>query len=162
MKTCLLVLGLVLSVLHAAAQSGPDNCVFCAIAAGKLPAEIVYRDDAVIAFMDHAPRNPGHLLVVPLSHSVNVLDTPPETWAHVATVAQRLALALQHTDLSAEGFNFISNAGLAADQSVFHLHLHVVPRFTGETTIEGPLPRAAPGDLAANAAKIRAALRQPE
>lgn len=158
MKSCVLLLGFVFSVLTAAAQATADTCVFCAIAAGKLPAEIVYRDDTTLAFMDHAPRNPGHVLVVPIAHSVNVIDTPPETWAHVAKVAQHIALAIQRTDLKAEGFNFIANSGLAANQSVFHLHLHVVPRFPGEITIEGPLPRARPADLTAAATQIRAAL----
>lgn len=135
-------------------------CVFCAIAEKKIPAPIIYEDDLAVAFMDRAPRNPGHVLVIPRAHSVDFLDAPPATIAHLAIVAQKIATAIKHTDLVAEGFNFMSNTGTAAGQSVFHLHLHLIPRFKTEPpgTAAGEKAIVPPAELEAVAAKIRAAL----
>ncbi len=146
----------------AAAETAPAPCVFCEIAAGRTGQadREVYRDDLAVAFMDRAPRNPGHVLVVPLRHAENALEVPPATLAHLAVVAQRLAQAIRRTDLRAEGFNLQTNAGRAAGQTVFHLHVHVIPRFAGEPP-PGEKAVAAPADLAAAAAKIRAALAAP-
>jgi diadenosine tetraphosphate (Ap4A) HIT family hydrolase len=137
-------------------------CGFCAIAAGAgtAPATVVYRDERVVAFMDRAPRNPGHVLVVPREHAADALAVPPETLGHMAQVAQRIAQAIRRTDLKAEGFNLIANNGKAAGQTVFHPHLHVVPRFAGEpAAVAGEQRPVQPAEeLAAVAAKIRAAL----
>ncbi len=146
-----------------AVRAAEQTCVFCEIAAGKGAAEasVVYRDERVVAFMDRAPRNPGHVLVVPREHADDALTVPPATLGHLVQVAQRIARAIGRTDLKAEGFNLISNNGKAAGQTVFHLHLHVVPRFAGEpaTAAAGePRPVRPAEELAAIAAKIRAAL----
>lgn len=146
-----------------AAEPAPAPCIFCEIAAGRTnqPAREVYRDDLVVAFMDRAPRNPGHVLVVPIRHAENALDTPPATTARLAVTAQKIAQAIRRTDLRAEGFNLQSNSGRAAGQTVFHFHVHVIPRFAGETPAGAEKVAAAPADLEAAAAKIRAALAAP-
>jgi histidine triad (HIT) family protein len=134
-------------------------CVFCDIAGGKLSAEnVIYRDDLVVAFMDRAPRNPGHVLVVPIIHADGLLDVPPATLARLPQVAQRVATAITKTDLRAEGFTLTSNTGTAAGQSVRHLHLHVIPRFKGEPPNRGEDNIAPPAEVTAVAAKLRVVL----
>lgn len=141
-------------------------CVFCEIAAGTRDAtRVVYRDDTVVAFLDRAPRNAGHVLVVPRRHADNILDVSPATLARVAEVAQSIAQAIKRTDLRAEGYTVQSNTGAAAGQTVFHLHFHVIPRFRGEPPAGGEKAIAPEPELAVAAAKIRAALaakRDPE
>lgn len=108
------------------------DCVFCQIVAGCAPASVVYRDDACIAFMDTTPVNAGHLLVVPLEHATFLADLDRQTGAALFMVAQRLSAAVRRSGLRAEGINFLLADGEAAGQEVFHVHLHVVPRFSGD------------------------------
>lgn len=140
----------------------PRACVFCDIAAGKTAQSsmIVYRDELVVAFMDRAPRNPGHVLVVPIRHADGILDVPASTAARMIAVAQKVAVAIKKTDMKADGFNLQSNTGSAAGQSVFHLHLHVIPRFVGEPPNLGEKNIAPAEDLAAVAKKLRAILSE--
>ena len=146
-----------LGMMVAFAADGPKPCVFCEIVSGQRPAAIVYRDDTVLAFMDIAPRNPGHVLVVPVRHADNLLELPPATARDMMAVAQRIARALKATDLKTEGIQVLMNTGKAAGQEVFHAHLHVIPRFSGEP--EPPdKQRKGLAELAAVAAKIRAQL----
>lgn len=146
---------------EARAEGAPD-CVFCAIATGKRDAAIVHRDQLVVAFLDHAPRNPGHVLVVPVAHADDIVVTPAATAERMMVVGQRIARALRRTDLRAEGFNFILNTGASAGQTVFHAHLHVMPRHAGDQPAgaDHQRSRVAPEVLAPVAAKIRAALAQ--
>jgi histidine triad (HIT) family protein len=133
-------------------------CVFCRIVAGQAPAAVVYRDAAVVAFMDRAPFNPGHVLIVPVAHADNFLETPPETLAAMMRAAQRLGRAIQRTDLRCEGFRVGMNTGEAAGQTVFHVHLHLIPRFTGDGKQHSEDNIVPLAQLEATAAKIRAAL----
>ncbi|MDX1534513.1 MAG: HIT family protein [Thermoplasmata archaeon] len=110
----------------------PD-CVFCSIVAGDLPGSFVYEDDRVVAFLDIRPVNPGHLMVIPRNHAPLLADVDEETGAHVFRVAHRLAQALRESGLRAEGVNLFLADGEAAFQEVPHLHLHVFPRFKGDT-----------------------------
>ena len=109
-----------------------DDCIFCAIVSGTVPASIVYADDAVTAFMDSAPINAGHLLVVPRRHVMALSGLDEETGARLFTVATRLGRALRHSGVRCEGINLLLADGAAAFQEVFHVHLHVVPRFIGD------------------------------
>ncbi len=109
-----------------------ENCVFCAIIAGASPASIVYQDENCIAFMDIRPVNPGHLLVVPRQHAATLAEIPPETAGHIFQVGQKLDAALRHSGLKCEGVNLLVADGPAAGQEVFHVHLHVLPRFRGD------------------------------
>jgi diadenosine tetraphosphate (Ap4A) HIT family hydrolase len=108
------------------------TCVFCRIVAGELPGTFVYRDDRCAAFMDIKPVTPGHLLVVPLKHATHLADLESATAAHLMQVGQVLAAALRGSDLRCEGVNFFLADGAAAGQEVFHVHLHVFPRFQGD------------------------------
>ena len=109
-----------------------DGCIFCAIVAGRAEASIVHEDDEIIAFLDLHPVTPGHLLVVPKRHSVGLEDTDPDTGRRVWSVAHDLAGALRRSSLRTEGINLLLCDGEAAFQTVFHLHLHVIPRFEGD------------------------------
>ena len=108
------------------------SCVFCRILAGELPGTFVYRDDRCAAFMDIKPVTPGHLLVIPLNHATHLADLDPAAAAHLMEVGHRLAGALRGSGLRCEGVNFFLADGEAAGQEVFHVHLHVLPRFQGD------------------------------
>ena len=108
------------------------NCVFCDIIAGKIEASIIYRDTCVCAFMDIQPVNPGHVLVVPTAHAVGLSDISAEDAAAVFLTARRIACALKSAGLRCEGVNLFLADGEAAMQEVFHFHLHVFPRFSGD------------------------------
>lgn len=105
--------------------------MFCAIAAGVAPAIRIYEDDNYLAILDIRPFTRGHTLVIPKQHSVDLTDTPPETLAEMATIGQRIARAARATEL-ADATNIGINDGRAAFQSVFHIHLHVLPRRNGD------------------------------
>lgn len=113
-------------------SAAEKTCPFCEIAAGRLEASMIWRDATVMAFLSIGPRNPGHVLVVPVQHAEGVLDLPAATAHHMFDVAQRMARAIKKTDIVAKGFTLKMNTGAAAGQSVFHAHLHVIPRFAGE------------------------------
>jgi diadenosine tetraphosphate (Ap4A) HIT family hydrolase len=107
-------------------------CVFCEIVAGTAPAIRVYEDDGYLGFLDIRPFTRGHTLVIPKEHSVDLTDTPATTLAGMAEVGQRIARATRASGLGATGTNFAINDGKSAFQSVFHIHLHVVPRRDGD------------------------------
>jgi len=105
------------------------DCIFCKILAGESEVSLVYRDETCAAFMDIQPINPGHLLVVPLRHSADLSELKEEEGAKIFAVAQRLASALRRSGVRCEGVNLFLADGEAAMQEVFHVHLHVVPRY---------------------------------
>ncbi|MGW1186319.1 HIT family protein [Streptomyces drozdowiczii] len=109
-----------------------SGCIFCAIATGQADASIVYEDDSVIAFMDLQPVTPGHLLVVPKTHTVGLEDLDEDIGIQIWKVAHQLARALRRSGLRCEGVNLLLADGEAAFQEVFHVHLHVFPRFAGD------------------------------
>ena len=109
-----------------------SDCVFCDILSGKLPASIVYQDERCTAFMDIQPVNSGHVLVIPNRHAAFLADLNEETGGHMFRVAQRLARALRNSGVRCEGINFFLADGAAAMQDVFHVHLHVFPRYRGD------------------------------
>lgn len=106
--------------------------MFCGIAAGREPASVVHTDDEVMAFCDIAPFTPGHLLVIPRRHATYLADLDPDTGAAVFGVAQRLAAGLRRSGLRCDGVNLFLADGAAAFQEVFHVHLHVIPRWRGD------------------------------
>ena len=108
------------------------GCIFCAIATGEADASIVYEDDSVIAFMDRQPVTPGHLLVVPKTHTVGLEDLDEDVGIQIWKVAHQLARVLRRSGLRCEGVNLFLADGEAAFQEVFHVHLHVFPRFAGD------------------------------
>jgi histidine triad (HIT) family protein len=108
----------------------PD-CLFCRIIAGELPSQRVDEDERTVAFMDISPATRGHALVVPRNHAADLLEADPDDLAAVVVAAQRLARrAVQR--LGADGVNLINSCGAAAWQTVFHLHIHVIPRYADD------------------------------
>ena len=137
-----------------------DPCIFCEIVAGRAPAAFLCDDPAVAAFMDIRPINPGHMLVVPKRHAVLLHELDDETAGRLLQVAARLAGALRQSGVRLDGYNVFLADGEAAGQAVFHVHLHVIPRFAGdnlEITV-GDRPVLEPPDLEPVAAAIRGAL----
>ena len=108
------------------------NCIFCAIIAGQLPASVVFRDEFCLAFMDIRPVTPGHTLVVPIQHAASLAELDEATFGHLSQGAQHVAAALRRSGLQCEGVNLFLADGVAAGQEVFHVHLHVLPRFRGD------------------------------
>jgi histidine triad (HIT) family protein len=129
----------------------PD-CIFCKIVAGELPGQIVEEDERTIAFMDINPATRGHLLVVPRAHAADLTVIDAEDLAAVARSAQRLA-RLQQERLGADGVNLLNSCGAQAWQTVFHFHLHVIPRYAGDPLRLPWTP--APGDRDEIAAAAR-------
>ena len=107
-------------------------CVFCAIVASEAPAIRIHEDDEFLAILDIRPFSPGHTLVFPKRHTVDLTDTPAPTVAAMAKIGQRIARAARMSGLHADGNNVVINDGKSAFQSVFHIHLHVVPRQSGD------------------------------
>jgi len=108
------------------------SCVFCAIVNGDAPAVRIYEDDDYLAILDIRPIVRGHTLVIPKKHTVDLTDTPPSTLADMTRIAQRIGQAARASELKADGNNIAINDGKAAFQSVFHVHLHVAPRRSGD------------------------------
>jgi histidine triad (HIT) family protein len=111
-------------------MSDPD-CVFCKILARELPATIVDEDERTIAFMDINPATRGHLLVIPRAHSSDLLTVAPDDLAAVALASQRLASRMRER-LGADGVNLVNSCGAIAWQTVFHFHVHVIPRYADD------------------------------
>lgn|SRR5690606_11941373 len=109
-----------------------QGCIFCAIAARQAEASVVYEDETVVVFMDLNPVTPGHILVVPRSHAVGLEDLDEATGVHVWSVGHKMARALRRSPLRCEGINLLLCDGEAAFQTVFHFHLHVIPRYAGD------------------------------
>jgi histidine triad (HIT) family protein len=131
-----------------------DDCIFCKIAAGELPATIIDEDERTLAFMDISPATRGHALVIPRDHSVDVYEIDPEDLQAVAIAAQRIARKARDR-LGADGVNLLHSSGAAAWQTVFHFHVHVIPRYDGDPLKLPWVP--APGDkdeIAAAAAEL--------
>jgi histidine triad (HIT) family protein len=108
------------------------SCVFCDILAGESPASMVYEDQRIAAFMDIQPVNSGHVLIVPRIHVANLADLEEGLAGDMFQVSARLAMAIRRTDLRCEGINLFLADGRAAGQEIFHVHLHVIPRFSGD------------------------------
>jgi len=108
------------------------ECIFCDIVAGRADASFVYRDELCSAFMDIQPVNPGHVLVVPNGHASDLAETAPATWSRIAEVARKIGAVLRTSNVRCEGVNLFLADGEAAGQEVFHAHLHVFPRFSGD------------------------------
>ena len=135
-------------------MNDPD-CLFCKIVVGELPAQIVAEDQRTVAFMDINPATRGHLLVVPRAHSRDLLEISTEDFVATALGAKDLARRVSER-LGADGVNLLNSCGRAAWQTVFHFHIHVIPRYQGDPLRLPWIP--GPGDaqeIAAAAAELR-------
>jgi diadenosine tetraphosphate (Ap4A) HIT family hydrolase len=106
-------------------------CIFD-ILAGSAPADFVHQDHLCVAFMDIRPINPGHVLVVPRQHAAQLTELAPQSVGHILQVAQRVDAALRTSGIQCDGVNLFLADGRPAGQEVMHVHLHVIPRFTGD------------------------------
>ena len=109
-----------------------NDCIFCKIMTGIAPASVVYEDELCKVFLDIQPVTPGHLLVVPKQHIVGLSDLPEDLGGHLFQVGQRMAAILRKSSIPCEGINFFLADGAVAFQTVFHVHLHVIPRTKGD------------------------------
>jgi histidine triad (HIT) family protein len=131
------------------------ECLFCGIVAGATPSQTIDSDERTVAFMDINPATPGHALVVPRQHSADLLEISPEDLTATVLAAQRLARHMKKV-LEADGINLINACGAAAWQTVFHFHIHVVPRYEDDPLKLPWVPEAGdPDEIAAVAAKLR-------
>ena len=132
-----------------------DDCLFCKIAAGEIPAQLVDEDEHTVAFMDINPWTRGHALVIPRRHSTNLYDIGEDDLAHTISGAQRLARRMKER-LGCDGVNLINSSEPAAWQTIFHFHIHVIPRYDDDP-LELPVrPERVPDEqLAEVAAEIR-------
>lgn len=138
------------------------DCIFCAIAAGRAPAEVIFEDDETVAFLDINPAAPGHTLIISRRHYRNLFDLDPEAGAAVMRTAVRVARALREA-LSPDGMNLVQANERAAFQSVFHFHVHLVPRWLGDGIASPWRQRpASAATLREMGARIRQALASGE
>jgi histidine triad (HIT) family protein len=115
---------------------GDPGCVFCKIVAGELPARFPYADETVVSFLDIAPATPGHALVVPRVHRRDLWEIEDDELAAVSVTARKVAAALREA-LTAPGMWLHHVSGEAAAQDVFHYHVHVIPRYAGDSVQPG-------------------------
>lgn len=109
-----------------------ENCIFCQIIEGKSPVSIVYEDEKIIVFPTTEPVNTAHMLIVPKMHAPYLADMDEETTLHVIKFAGKVSEAIRRSGYKCEGINWFLADGEAAEQEVFHFHLHVYPRFAGD------------------------------
>jgi histidine triad (HIT) family protein len=133
----------------------PDPCIFCGIVAGEVPGQIIDSDENTIAFMDINPATRGHALVVPRTHSADLFEISDEDLSHTMLAARRLAQRIREV-LEPDGFNLLNSCGDAAWQTVFHFHIHVIPRYEDDPLklpwVPGP---GDPDEIASVAEQLR-------
>jgi histidine triad (HIT) family protein len=136
-------------------SSATADCLFCRILAGELPAQIVAEDERTVSFMDINPATRGHALVIPRAHAEDLYETDPQDVGATALAAQRLALDARDR-LGADGVNILNACRPAAWQTVFHYHVHVIPRYADDPLRLPWIPQAGDMDeIAAAAAELR-------
>jgi histidine triad (HIT) family protein len=132
-----------------------SDCLFCGIVAGDVPAQIVDSDEHTVAFMDISPATKGHALVVPREHSADLMEVSDDDLARTMDAARRLARRMDEV-LKPDGFNVLNSCRPAAWQTVFHFHVHVVPRYDDDPLKLPWVPSEGdPDEIAAVAEKIR-------
>jgi histidine triad (HIT) family protein len=132
-----------------------EDCIFCKVLAGEIPSEGVYEDEHAVAVMDINPWTRGHAVVFPRQHAADVFEIDDAELGHVAVAAKRLAAKMRDT-LGCDGVNLLQSNGAAAWQTIFHLHVHVIPRYEDDPLELPTRPRPAkPEELAEVAQVIR-------
>ncbi len=105
-----------------------DNCIFCKIAAGEIPSKTLYEDDDFRVILDLGPATRGHALILPKSHYANLYELPDEVAGKAFILAKKMAARMTEK-LHCDGFNLVQNNGEVAGQTVFHFHIHLIPRY---------------------------------
>lgn len=129
-------------------------CIFCKIAAGEIPSYKVYEDDDVLAFLDIAPVNPGHALVIPKKHYANLEEIPEEELVKIIKVVKKVGKSVKEK-LDAQGYNVFVNNDPAAGQIIPHLHFHIIPRKEGDGLGLWPQGKYAEGEADEIAGKFK-------
>ncbi len=112
-----------------------DNCIFCKLANGDIPTRTIYEDESFRVFLDAAPATKGHALIVPKDHAANLYELPDETAAKTLVLAKKMATHMTEK-LGCDGFNIVQNNGEIAGQTVFHFHMHLIPRFKDDANMD--------------------------
>ena len=123
-----------------------EECLFCKIAKGEIPCSKVYENDNVLAFLDIAPVNKGHVLVIPKNHYENVLDVDEDILKEVISVVQKVAIGVKK-GVNADGIVISQNNGKIAGQVIMHLHFHVIPRFKEDELGKWPQGKYKDGEM---------------
>lgn len=131
-----------------------NDCIFCKFVSKNIPTASIYEDDIVYAFLDIEPLNIGHTLVISKEHYRNIYDVPEEILGHMNTVAKKIAIK-QKELLGAEGINIHMNNEKPAGQSVFHAHIHVMPRYEGDGFADWVRPKHTLDEVFAVADKLK-------
>ena len=108
-----------------------DNCIFCKIANGEVPTRTLYEDEKFRVILDQGPATKGHALILPKDHYVDLFELPEESAGDVMKLAKKMITKMREK-LGCEGFNLVQNNGYLAGQTVFHFHLHLIPRYSGD------------------------------
>lgn len=108
-----------------------ENCIFCKIANGEIPSATLYEDEEFRVILDLGPASKGHALILPKAHAANLYELPDEMAAKAMLLAKKMAKKMTEA-LNCDGLNVVQNNGEAAGQTVFHFHMHVIPRYTGD------------------------------
>ena len=109
-----------------------DNCIFCKIANGEIPAATLYEDEDFRVILDLGPASKGHALILPKAHASNIYELSDDMAAKAMVLAKKMASAMTEA-LKCDGFNIVQNNGECAGQTVFHFHMHLIPRYNGDT-----------------------------
>ena len=112
-----------------------QDCIFCKIARKEIPGHIIYEDKQILAFLDISQTTKGHTLIIPKQHSKDIFDTTPTTMEAIFAITPRIANALKKA-FGFEGLNMVNNSGIHAGQTVFHYHVHLIPRYALEDTFD--------------------------
>lgn len=116
-----------------------ENCIFCKIANGEIPSKTIYEDEEFRVILDLGPATKGHALILPKNHYANLFELPEETAKKVIVLAKKLGSQMVEK-LQADGFNLVQNNGETAGQTVFHFHMHLIPRYKGDNQKIGWVP----------------------
>jgi histidine triad (HIT) family protein len=134
-----------------------DSCIFCKIVRKEAPSSVIYEDDEVLAFMDIRPVAEGHALVISKEHFENIFDVPEDVICRIHKIVKRVALALKET-IKPDGISIVQQNGSAANQDIFHIHVHLIPRYEGQKMRFGEATSMAREKLDRVAEKINSAL----
>lgn len=116
-----------------------DTCIFCKIANGEIPAKTIYEDEEFRVILDLGPATKGHALILPKNHYANLFELPEEDAKKVIVIAKKMAAKMKK-NLNCDGFNLMQNNGESAGQTVFHFHMHLIPRYVNDGQVIGWIP----------------------
>lgn len=122
-----------------------ENCIFCKIANGEIPSKTIYEDEEFRVILDLGPATKGHALILPKNHYANLFELPEETAGKVMMLAKKLGTKMVNS-LKADGFNLVQNNGEIAGQTVFHFHMHLIPRYKDDNQKIGWVPGKPEGE----------------